>query len=92
VVEAVTSAGMLDSRTTWLRRLGTVSGIAIVVLGLYTGFVRSTYHCPASTPQRQFACDPGPPSHPHIVLGLLIAVGGVGVLVGSRRLFAYFDE
>ncbi len=47
-------------------------------------------HCPQSTPQRGYACDFGPPSHPHFLLGVLITVLGVAILVGSRRFFAYF--
>ena len=67
-------------------------GLAAVVLGLYTALIRTTSSCRPSTPQRQLACDPGAPSHPHIVLGLLIAVAGVAVIVGSRRVFAYFTD
>jgi hypothetical protein len=83
---------MLDSRRTWLRRIGTISGLATVVLGLYTALIHTGDHCRPSTPKRQFACDRDPPSHPHILLGLLIALVGVAAVVGSRRLFAYFAE
>jgi hypothetical protein len=83
---------MLDSRRTWLRRIGTASGLAVVLLGLYVALIHTTPYCRPSTPQRQYACDVGPPSNPHVVLGLAIAVAGLALLIASRRFLAYFDE
>jgi hypothetical protein len=91
-VTAGTILGMLDSRRTWLRRIGTVGGIAVILLGLYLALIPTTPFCPPSTPQRQYACDVGPPSHPHVVLGLAVAVAGLALLIASRRFLAYFDE
>jgi hypothetical protein len=83
---------VLDSRTAWFRRLGTLSGLALVAFGLYLALLYSPHHCPPSTPHHQYACDVGSPGHPHFVLGLLISVVGLAALAGSRRFFAYFDN
>jgi Na+/H+ antiporter NhaB len=83
---------MLDSRRTWRRRIGTASGVAMVLVGVAIALLLTPDHCQPSTPTRQYACDVGPPTHPHFLLGLLVAALGVCVLVGSRRWFAYFDS
>ena len=83
---------MLDSSTTWIRRLGTVAGIALIAYGLYVGVVPTKAQCPPSTPTHQLACDPGPPTYPHLVLGLVIVAVGIAVLVASRRFFPYFES
>lgn len=83
---------MLDSSTTWIRRLGTVAGIALIVYGLYVGVLPTTAHCPPSTPTKQLACDPGEPTFPHLVLGLVIVAVGIAVLVAARRFFPYFER
>ena len=75
-----------------MRRLGTVVGLALLVLGLYEALLYSPNHCPASTPGHQSACDVGSPSHPRFLLGLVIAVGGIALVVGSRRFLAYYDS
>jgi hypothetical protein len=83
---------MLDSRRTWMRRIGTLVGVGIVLVGLYVALLVTNTHCRPSTPQRQYACDVGPPSHPHFVLGVMIAVAGLAILVASRRFLPYFEE
>jgi hypothetical protein len=75
-----------------MRRLGTVGGLALLVLGLYEALLYSPTGCLPSTRQQQYACDVGSPSHPRFLLGLLIAVAGIGVVVAVRRRFAYFDR
>ena len=82
---------MSDSLRSWLRRIGTVAGLAMMAYGLYTALIHKV-DCPQSTPQVGYACDPGPASHPHFLLGLLIFVAGLAVLVGSRRYLAYFER
>ncbi len=83
---------MLDSRRTWLRRIGTVGGVGLVLLGLYIALLRNAFTCPPSTSHHQLACDPGPPSHPHVVAGLVVGLTGLAVLIALRRLVAYFDD
>jgi len=83
---------MLDSSTTWIRRLGPVAGIALIVYGVYVGVLPTTGHCPASTPTKQLACDPGEPTFPHLVLGLVIVAVGIAVVVAARRFFRYFES
>jgi hypothetical protein len=83
---------MLDSSTTWIRRLGTAAGIALIAYGLYVGVLPTTERCPPSTPNRQVACDPGQRTFPHLVLRLVIVAVGVAVLVAARRFFPYFES
>jgi hypothetical protein len=83
---------MLDSSTTWIRRLSTVAGIASIAYGLYVAVLPTKAQCPASTPTHPLACDPGPPTFPHLVLGLLIVAFGIAVLVAARRFFPYFES
>jgi hypothetical protein len=83
---------MVDWRRAFLRRAGTVIGVAVMVYALYHAVTPPPNHCPQSTPQRGYACDVGPPSHPHFLLWLLVAFGGLAVVVASRRLFAYFED
>jgi hypothetical protein len=80
----------MDSRRTWLRRLGTVTGLMLVSLGLYESLFYTPTHCLPSTPQRGAACDVGQPSHPRFLLGLLIVAAGIAIVVAARRRFAYF--
>lgn len=88
----VRSMNMLDTRRTLLRRLGTVVGLAVTVFGLYRAVTPPANHCPQSTPQHGYACDVGPPSHPHFLLWLLVAAAGLAVLIASRHFLAYFQE
>ena len=83
---------MLDWHRTLLRRLGTVTGLAVMVFALYRALTPPPNHCPRSTPQIGYACDVGPPSHPHFLLWVLVAVGGCAVVVASRHFFAYFEN
>ena len=76
---------MLDSTRTWMRRLGTVGGLALLVLGFYEALLYSPTGCLPSTRQHQYACDVGEPSHRRFVLGLVIAVGGIALMVVARR-------
>jgi hypothetical protein len=75
-----------------MRRLGTVVALAVTTYALYRAVTPPSNHCPQSTPQRGYACDVGPPSHPHFLLWLLVAAGGLAILVGSRRFLAYYDD
>jgi hypothetical protein len=61
---------MLDGHRTWMRRLGTVAGLAMLMFGLYLALLYSPTDCLPSTPEHQNACDVGTPSHPHFLLGL----------------------
>ncbi len=79
---------MLDPRRTWMRRLGTTAGLVLLVFAFYQAVLYTPHHCLTSTPQRQYACDVGSPSHPHFVLGLVIAAAGIALVVGSRRAFS----
>jgi hypothetical protein len=83
---------MLDSSTTWIRRLCTLAGIALIAYGLYVGVLPTKAQCPPSTPTHQLACDPGEPTFPHLVLGLVIVAVGIAVLVAARRFFPYFES
>ena len=71
-----------------MRRLGTGGGLALLVLGFYEAVLYTPTGCLPSTPQRQYACDVGSPSHPRFLLGVVIAVGGIALVVGARRAFS----
>ena len=75
---------MRDSRRTALRWIGTLTGLALMALGLRTVLMHGSLDCR----QRSIAgnvCTGHPPAHPHALLGLLVAVAGLAILVGSRR-------
>jgi hypothetical protein len=82
----------MDSRRTWLRRLGTVTGLMLVPLGLYEALLYTPNHCLPSTPQYGNACDVGEPSHPRFLLGLVIVAAGIAIVIAARRRFAYYDK
>jgi hypothetical protein len=82
----------MHSRDSWLRRLGTLVGLALVLLGLYEALFYTPNHCLPSTPQNGSACDVGEPSHPRFLLGLLIIAAGIAIVIVVRRRFAYFDN
>ena len=83
---------MLERHRAFLRRVGTFIGLAVMVYALYRAVTPPPNHCRHSTPQIGYACDVGPSSHPHSLLWLLVAVGGLAVVVASRRFFAYFED
>ena len=82
---------MSDSQRSWLRRIGTAAGLAMMAYGLYTALIHKV-SCRPSTRQAGYACDAGPASHPRILLGLVLFLAGLAILVGSRRYFAYFGR
>ena len=82
----------MDYRDRWLRRLGTLVGLAVVLLGLYEALFYTPNHCLPSTPQYGNACDVGEPSHPRFFWGLLIIAAGIAIVIVARRRFAYFDK
>ena len=61
-----------------MRRFGTVVGLALMAYALYRAVTPPSNHCPQSTPQRGYACDAGPPSHPHFLFWLLVAARRAG--------------
>jgi len=67
-----------------MRRLLRAGGLALLVLGFCEALLYTPNHCIPSTPQHQYACDVGSPSHPHFVLGLAVAAVGIALLVGGR--------
>ncbi len=82
---------MRDSRRTALRWIGTLTGLALMALGLRTVLVHGSLDCR----QRGIAgnvCTGHPPAHPHALLGLLVAVAGLAILVGSRRCFSPYGR
>jgi UPF0716 family protein affecting phage T7 exclusion len=78
---------MFDARRTWLRRLGTLAGLVIMIFAFYIGVLYSPNDCLPSTRTSLHACDVGEPSHPHFFLGVVLLAAGIGVLVASRRVF-----
>jgi hypothetical protein len=67
----------------WSPRVSRLAGIGIVLFGLYEALRTKGDLCPPCPPGLQCACDVGPPTHPHVLLGCLLVLLGVGLLVGT---------
>jgi len=81
---------MQDSRRTLLRWIGTLAGLALIALGLYTGLSRGSLDC-RSTGVND-VCSGHPAAHPHVLLGFLLGAAGLAILVGSRRYLSYYGR
>ena len=81
---------MSDSRRTVLRWIGTVTGLALIALGLHTGLVHGSLDCRSSGVH--YVCSGHPSAHPHAVLGFMVGVIGLAILVGSRRYLSYYGR
>ena len=66
----------------WMLRVGALVGVAMLVGAAYSALRTPSYRCPHSTPQRRYACDVPAPTHPHLLLALMLAVVGVLLLAG----------
>jgi hypothetical protein len=66
----------VDATRTWLIRLATVTGLAVLALAAYNALRTHRLSC---GPYRG-GCDLPPPTHPHLQLALLLAVAGVVIL------------
>jgi hypothetical protein len=79
---------MQDSRRTVLRWLGTIAGVALIVLGVHTVLIQGSLGCRSSGVN--YVCSGHPSGHPHTVLGLLLGAVGLAILAGSRRYLSYY--
>jgi hypothetical protein len=74
---------------TWATRLGAIAEIGLLAAATYYALWTPPHHCPRSTPTRRYACDPPPPTHPHVGLALALGVASIllwlAVAVGSWR-------
>jgi hypothetical protein len=64
---------------TWLIRVGTVAGLGALALAAYNLLRTHQLRCGS----HRGACDLPPPTHPHLQLALLLAIGGVLILSGT---------
>jgi hypothetical protein len=83
---------MNDAQRSWLRWVGTATGIVLVLVGLRTILVHGAFDCHPSETGTASACNFHAPTHPHLLLGLLIVALGAVLLVGSRRYLAHFGR
>lgn len=83
---------MEESRRTSLRWVGSLAGLALIAVGLRMVLIHGSVNCGRSGIGQGYVCAGHAPTHPHAVLGFVVAAAGLAILVGSRRYFSSFGR
>jgi len=77
---------MTESRRTLLRWIGTIGGLVLVIFGAHELLAKTAVRCAPHTTGYTCAASQ---THPHVLLGLVLATAGLVILFGSRHYFSY---